>query len=312
MLNHDVEFSMIENAIDFIESGLNSVLLEDQMESKYAILHLHAGITLFLKDVLSKEHWSLIFQNVDNANREDLISGNIQTVNYKTLKSRLKQITDFNIGEDFIDSLDFINRTRNNIEHYHFQVNTHQLKSRLAKMIHELIIFLNQIHQIDTHYSDLLESVRDYSLQYDAYHDERYRVIQSKLDQINNLFLCLHCNQETVELLHEDNLSYCYFCDQNIDQNDLEEMIRALTYSSAYDNGGYVNEICPDCEHDSFYCKEDISHNDKISSDWVCFDCFVTYEGREIEQCDGCGSPIHSGSDYSMCTNCVERRLNQD
>lgn len=300
---------MIDNAIDFIENGLESVLVDDEREYKYAILHLHADITLFLKDVLSKEHWSFIVQNIDKASKEDLISGDVQTVNYNTLINRLNKLTSFKISDDFSDSLNYINQTRNNIEHYQFQVNAYQLKSKLAQLLHNLMIFLSQIHTIDDNYEEVLKLVRRYSLEYDTYHNERYRVIQSRLDQVNDLFICPKCDQTTVELSQVEDKAYCHFCDQEINDEELKEIIEFLTFPFENEHNVNANNRCPNCELETLYNKSTFSYD--ISSDWICFHCFNTYEEHEIDYCDGCGAAIHYQDDYSLCSGCVDYRLNQ-
>jgi hypothetical protein len=48
-----------------------------------------------MKAVLEKEHWSLLFENIDNANKEILSVGDFKSVDFNTALERLKCIVGF-------------------------------------------------------------------------------------------------------------------------------------------------------------------------------------------------------------------------
>jgi len=54
----------------------------DHKRIKYAVLHLFAGIELVLKERLRREHWSLIFEKTDKANKLSLDKGDFVSVNF--------------------------------------------------------------------------------------------------------------------------------------------------------------------------------------------------------------------------------------
>lgn len=85
----DVGVALRDNAYNFIKKGLQAIIIDNKEGYKYAILHLYSGIVLLLKDVLYKEHWILIFEDVNEADKEKLFDGSIKSVNYHTLMKRL-------------------------------------------------------------------------------------------------------------------------------------------------------------------------------------------------------------------------------
>ena len=68
-----IQLSMLENGLDFIRSGLKSIASpQSKFDLKYAVLHLSAGIELVLKDRLRREDWTLIFDDVTQADERKL------------------------------------------------------------------------------------------------------------------------------------------------------------------------------------------------------------------------------------------------
>ena len=58
---NDIRLDLFENGLDFIDNSLDQILnLTDHHKLKYSILHLSAGIELVLKEILQREHWSLL------------------------------------------------------------------------------------------------------------------------------------------------------------------------------------------------------------------------------------------------------------
>ncbi len=72
-----VKYELFENGLDFILSGLEHLSTKplNKRAYKFGVLHLAAGIELILKERLRREHWSLLFENVDKANAAALASG---------------------------------------------------------------------------------------------------------------------------------------------------------------------------------------------------------------------------------------------
>jgi len=73
-----IELNLLDNGLDFIIEGLKPTTRlwgYDKVESvwKYSVLNIFSGIELILKERLRREHWSLIFEDVSNANEQKLL-----------------------------------------------------------------------------------------------------------------------------------------------------------------------------------------------------------------------------------------------
>ena len=68
---HEITFTPLENGLDFCLRALE-YLADDptKRDLKYAVLHLHSGIELILKDVFENKHWSLVFDKPEEASKE--------------------------------------------------------------------------------------------------------------------------------------------------------------------------------------------------------------------------------------------------
>jgi hypothetical protein len=68
---HEITFTPLENGLDFILRALE-YLADDptKRDLKYAVLHLHSGVELILKERLRREHWSLVFEKPEEASKE--------------------------------------------------------------------------------------------------------------------------------------------------------------------------------------------------------------------------------------------------
>lgn len=220
----NVSIALRKNSYDFIEKGLEAIISDNEQEYKYAILHLYSGIILFLKDVLYKEHWVLIFQDVDKADKSKLFNGTIKSVNHDTLINRLRKINIFNLSEEFYKELNWLREQRNKIEHLHNKLNPHEVRSRIA-------IFLNRIYEIYhdyesssnnvvdlenrnivVGYKSLFELIKNYSFEFDDFIEKRLALIKGRLKESFLVLRCPNCSQKTLEVIPDDLRCICHFC----------------------------------------------------------------------------------------------------
>ena len=69
---------------------------DTEKELKYSTLHLFSGIFLILKEKLQREHWFLLFAEVNKADRQNLKSGGFSGVNFGDCQNRLSKIVSVN------------------------------------------------------------------------------------------------------------------------------------------------------------------------------------------------------------------------
>ena len=67
--SEQLQLTLLDNALDFLLSAAEAVNRDEGPRSlKEAVLHLGNGVELLVKARIAREHWSLIFADVDKAN----------------------------------------------------------------------------------------------------------------------------------------------------------------------------------------------------------------------------------------------------
>ena len=71
----DYDFPPLENGFDYMESAIQHLQgSPSKRDLKYRVLHLVAAIEVSLKMRLSKEHWSLIFEDPRSVSLDKYLS----------------------------------------------------------------------------------------------------------------------------------------------------------------------------------------------------------------------------------------------
>jgi hypothetical protein len=247
------KLELLENGLDFLISGLNALIEKTEKESgrslfsnvslitsdsdilssedipphpefefkisdielKYAIINLSAGIELILKERLKQEHWSLIFDNVDKANYASLQSGNFKSVYLETSISRLKQIVGVVFEENAIKHIEELKKERNRIEHFHFSPNRELLKKKISNAVMAILGFIvgnlnpyGFIGHTAVLYKKLISAIIESQL------DETYRadLLEGKITQMYNGKPVVKCNICHHKFLILAEKNYCLFC----------------------------------------------------------------------------------------------------
>ena len=123
-----LKLNLYDNAIDSIKHAIEHYT-NDPTETrryKYAILHLSQGVTLLLKERLSREHPYFIYKNVSNPEGV--------TVDADMAIARLKSIAKVDLG-DAEKTVRELARLRNNIEHYHVSLPKQQADSVIGRVV---------------------------------------------------------------------------------------------------------------------------------------------------------------------------------
>jgi hypothetical protein len=184
-IKKEVKFSLLENAFDFILSAL-MYLAKSKTKSdlKYAILHLCAGIEIILKERLRREHWSLLFEDVNRANILDFESGNFTSVSFRTCIERLKGICNLSFLDKDERYLFKLRERRNRLKHFGITDSAEALTSSAAKVLSILLDFIN--HELlpddfSKAEADLLKKLRSKLGTFKRFVEKRLNQIETKL-----------------------------------------------------------------------------------------------------------------------------------
>jgi len=134
-MNDKLSLSLIDNSFDYLESAIKYANGTENRDWKYALLNLASAIELMMKAVLEQEHWSLLFETIDNASKEALTQGDFKSVNFVKAVERIKCIVGVNFSPTENKYLEKIRTKRNKITHFSAELHIEEVKSIVAKGI---------------------------------------------------------------------------------------------------------------------------------------------------------------------------------
>ncbi|GHN00514.1 hypothetical protein WSM22_20030 [Cytophagales bacterium WSM2-2] len=302
-----IHLDIFANALDFISNSLDPILKDSSAVSvKYSILHLHAGVELIFKEILKEEHWSLIFQKVDEADKQHLRTGNFISVNHATALTRLNNICGIRFDETELFSLEDLRRRRNIIEHYVFPVedDPSALKSTVSEV---LLTVLNLIetyfdeNEIKGHASEHLKNIRKKSQEFREFVEKKLLKIQPKIEELAKEFdviTCPSCYQNTFVLDDKFRCLYCSYTDdpEEVATSYIENVMKVSEYYEVTQGGHFPLEDCPECGAHTLVVRD---------NDYLCFSCLQKWEHSSLDTCDRCGSLYHANEeDGTICSSC--------
>jgi hypothetical protein len=123
-----IRLSLIENAESFLNEPLAKAILakEDPREWKFAILALVQALELTLKEMLRREHWTLVFQSVDKPT---------MTVSFEGALSRLTNIVKVPFAADDIATARTATALRNQVTHSDVHFEEQQVKVVFTRLL---------------------------------------------------------------------------------------------------------------------------------------------------------------------------------
>lgn len=309
----NIQFDLIENGLDFVSSGVEHILKDRSPHFlKYAILHLSAGTELLLKEVLKNEHWSLIFENPNNAKYELLRTGEFKSVDFETLITRLNNISEIELSDKDISVLRQLRRLRNKIEHFEFRQNTKAIKSLSSKVLCLLLNFINEnleTSKLSNTSKEYIEKLRSDAIKFKEFAALRTAQIKSDLTEAQkkyNLENCPLCRQAALVLNDDLQCLFCGYTDgaEKVAELYAENIIGESRYICMTDGGEFPVIDCIHCGAATFV--------DKGVDGYVCFNCFETNKNSDLKNCNYCGQLFESRDDDSeMCEYCVDYLINK-
>jgi hypothetical protein len=231
-----IELDLLDNGLDFIIEGLKPTTkiwgntLSDN-KWKYSVLNIFSGIELILKEKLKREHWSLIFQDVSNANQQKLIQGDFISVSHSDVIKRLREICNVSIDDIPIDAL---RRLRNKFEHFEINITIDECKQIIATALREVLVFIdNHILTIANEKQiQKVEQIKNMLFEFDTFVANQLTAYQNAIKGIissnsGKLIHCKNCNNESFIVFKDPNKEYkCFVCNKTVLKNDFLNSIR--------------------------------------------------------------------------------------
>jgi len=310
-LTEELKFTVLENGLDFIYTALDHLRGDPKpRDLKYAVLHLSAGVELLLKDRLRREHWSLVFEDIDKADLDAYSSGDFVGVNLKTSIQRLIKLCDVDISSDEQRSLFNLRKSRNRLEHFATVDSLTALKASSAGVLSFTLDFIStelDVDELEENETNLLERIRKLLPDFEIFVKRRMKEINDILTSDDSPILdCPRCTQAAMKV--DDGVT-CIFCgysaNGDVAAQDYTESLFGIGWKHMADGGEIPIYFCPECGSEALVdvgnLKEDFN-----SARFVCFSCGNNWAWGTMDFCTRCGTPIsHDPKDgLPVCENC--------
>jgi len=134
-----LKFSLLDNAMDSLRQGVGFALKEEptKRDLKLSILLLAQAVELLLKERLKREHWSLVFKDIEQAGNSDA-----NTVTITDAIKRLEQIAHVTFEPGEQDTISKFSVIRNRIQHYEIDITIEEVIGKAHSAIALITRFL--------------------------------------------------------------------------------------------------------------------------------------------------------------------------
>ena len=292
--------NLLGMSLEFLESSADYISKKNfsKSELKFSIVHLYTSVELLLKAELMDEHWSLLFRNMKDAKRQNLESGDFNSVTVDEAVQRLRDI-----GEKEIDDrvLKKLGKERNRIIHFNSIISYQHARALLLETHGFVIDYIadNDVFRTCTELEPQYDEIKRKISSLQQFIDKRLKTIKSELSNFEVVIKCPDCWQISVPLV-EDDLQ-CRFCRTSFER---EEFIYLYTnyFLSDYPTESEIRQ-CPECLTDGavfaaeadklvcLHCNTDLSHFS------VCEDCNELMDGKKYDR---------------ICGDCIQERFDND
>ena len=276
-----MQYSMLENGMDFIISGIlhlqkaESENVEENIqgrELKYALLHLSSGIELVFKSRLNIEHWTYIFEDMNKASKKSYKDGSLKTADSNTAIDRLEKLCDYSFDEKQKMHLKKLREARNRFEHGYINNNPKAIENIINNAVKVIVDFLDKNYQefeIPSN-MDLSEGLTDNERELfkkltieikslKNHHDDALKLAHSRAMNTTleeDLMECPECGEKFLRYADDDKKCECYFCGYSDESNNvakryIENILQIPEYESVYDREDFPMYTCLDCNIES-------------------------------------------------------------
>lgn len=291
--------SIIQNAIDSIQIGIEDYEDSDDRRSVSAVRNISAGILLLYKEKLCQLSPSdnaelLIKQNIrpiQNENGDIVFEGKgHKTVDVQSIKDRFKSLK---VDVDW-KRFDEINKLRNELEHYYTAESPDAIREIVAKSFLLIRDFLTEYLNEDPQevlgeeaWITLLEVNEVYSAE-ERFCRDSIDAIDWKYDSVKESLEYLRCSQCHSSLIQAPYVDDSYptinlhckscnfdFCFDDVVEQCIDDSLAGAAYIEIKDGGESPYDTCPECEKNTF-----------IHDESSCVACDYQMEYKNCEMCE--------------------------
>ena len=221
--------NILHNGLDFLLHSFREIddtdeyqVSEDFVDTlpKYLAIDLAAATELILKARLCKEHWSLIFQSIEQASLDTLNTGDFSSVNFDTCIKRLEKIASVSLPRDSLDTLYKLRAQRNLYEHFRLTPDPYAiipLAARCLDTILDVVVAWFDPSDFDMDASRILEALRPRLSRFEDLRQHRLQRLSEQLERlrtVNRLANCPTCGENTLEIGPTNKCLFCHWAEE--------------------------------------------------------------------------------------------------
>jgi DNA-directed RNA polymerase subunit RPC12/RpoP len=315
-----LSFAPLQNGLDYLESVVEHLRDgPDQRDLKYAILHLQAATEVLLKVRLMREHWSLVFKNVDYANQSALSSGDFHSVDLKETLTRLKGIAGITPPSQHRDGFIKLSDERNKLQHYGLTSGVQGIQSLVGLVLDGLLCFIRDHLRPDATTDELAvlddtqELIREERDRIDLLVQAIWSRITPELDELDPVVVCPNCRQAALAV---DDPLKCHFCERIWEPRKVAaEYASEIVGVSWHDIAKGAEPACRSCP----YCGSETlvgpspTRRNPHADYWICFNCQEYPLFARLSECLKCGELMEmDGETGTVCQSCFDSAVYRD
>jgi len=304
--------ALTKSAFEFLDRSIG----EFSESAKFSTVHFAVAIELFLKARLMREHWSLLLDKPDLADKAAFFKGNAKTVTPDQAIERLRRIASVSITQGSRDIFNKIANHRNKMVHFahagEAAVDGPEGRSSIAEEQCAgwlaLRALLGEWREFDDYVDDIwrisrkLEGHRTYLQK--AF-EIKARELQAHRDAGLRASLCPSCQFESVKveepigLISEASCVVCRYSGAEITVTCGSESCGEYIVFAAYDGSP---DKCPHCDA---ALSNDVIRDCLDTGEEVTKDNYFEIRKINCPHCSGYHSVVEH-HDIFICLNCFE------
>lgn len=208
------ELGLLENALDSLNEALRKFQAGESGDAhayKFAVLHFAHSLELLFKYYVTQAHPLLIYKNPfsKSIEKENTI-GLWDAVQF--LRNEGK-----NISADLSNDLEWLKQLRNNIEHHKFEMNVHEVRRTLGRLIRATMEFSEEHDLLDLAHNVEADCKSTFETLADEYRAGLSMAQAEAIDKSEDgkAYDCYHCGECNTAALAE-NTYECLFCKEKV------------------------------------------------------------------------------------------------
>ena len=307
-MSEKIQCNLVGNALDYLLLAGEMAGEDTPRMLKHAVATLADGVELLVKARLEVHDWSLLFKNVDDADRTAIESGEFVSVTFEQAIKRLKGICGVEIEKDHRVTLDALRKLRHKIRHFAVEAEKTEVMSLITKAYSFAVDFVGDHleHDLDEPATHDLNKLRTLLGDFSAFVSERIKAIQPTLDaQKYAVHMdCPRCLQETLYV--DGGEVSCAFCGYNASSEEAVDDWIEQNYGHVSQKDMMTDPVvepCPECMAEACVRLEDRRGHQ----------CLFCGEIGEYTHCSRCGelfTEVEGG--ISTCPDCIRAMVRKD